>query len=372
MFKRMSIRMRVTLLVALVLIFICTALTVGIYGLTTIKYSSSEAGMMNYVGVMPSTDGESIDTTENIEVEISVTDPSAVIMGVLVEALWIMLLCILIGIFAVWFVVKLALRPVTELSCQIAKINEQRLSHSVTVPPSKDELSELAVSFNNMLARLNFSFDAQKRFSATAAHELKTPLSSIITNVEVLELDEHPSYEECMETIMLVKENASRMEHLVLDLLHTYSAGEKLKKEACNLREICDKNCKAQAELDHKNVTYKVSGELTIQGEPLLIERAIANLISNAFRYNHVNGSVFIQMSGNKLTISDTGIGISEEHLERIFEPFYRVDISRSRVLGGSGLGLSIVKQILDSHNAQITISSQPEKGTDIQISFEG
>lgn len=363
MFKRMSIRMRIILPVVLVLIMICITLTVGIY-------NASSAEMVTYTGdfMLPA---DSELSGDDIAVEIFVDDGADIIQGVLLESLWLMLICIVVGAVCVWFVVKVALRPVSELSNQIAHINEQQLSHPVTVPASKDEIAELAVSFNRMLGRLNSSFEAQKRFSATAAHELKTPLSSIITNVEVLELDEHPTYEECLETITLVKDSAVRMEHLVLDLLNSYSTGEVRKKETCDLREMCEKNCRVQAEIDRKGVTYKITGELSVQGDPLLLERAIGNLISNAFRYNRANGSLKICLSEKRLRITDTGIGIPEEHLDHIFEPFYRVDISRSRILGGSGLGLSITKQILDNHNAEIIIDSQPDKGTDIQVFFE-
>ena len=363
MFKRMSIRMRVILPVVLILVMICVTLTVGIYG-------ASKAETMSYTGdfVVPE---DSEYNGEDIGVEIIVEDGSNVVLGILVKSLWLMLGCIVFGIASVWLVVKLALQPVSKLSRQISQINERQLNCPVTVPESKDEIAELAVSFNRMLSHLNTSFEAQKRFSATAAHELKTPLSSIITNVEVLELDEHPTYEECLETITMVKDSATRMEHLVLDLLHTYSTGEIRKKEICNLREICEKNCEVQAQLDRKGVSYEITGELSVQGDPLLLDRAVGNLISNAFRYNRADGSIKIRLADKRLRITDTGIGIPEEHLERIFEPFYRVDISRSRMLGGSGLGLSITKQIFDNHNADIIIDSHPNEGTDIQIFFE-
>lgn len=363
MFKRMSIQMRVILPVALILIVICVTLTVGIY-------SASKVATVSYTGdfVLPE---DSAYNGEDIGVEIIVEDGANVVMSILAKSLWLMLGCIVLGVASVWLVVKLALRPVMELSRQISQVNERQLNCPVTVPESKDEIAELAVSFNRMLSHLNSSFEAQKRFSATAAHELKTPLSSIIANVEVLDLDKHPTYEECLETITLVKDSAARMEHLVLDLLHTYSTGEIRKKEACNLREICEKNCEAQAQFDQKGISYEITGELSVQGDPLLLDRAVGNLISNAFRYNRAKGSVRIRLADKRLRITDTGIGIPEEHLERIFEPFYRVDVSRSRILGGSGLGLSITKQIFDNHNADIIIDSQTDKGTDIQIFFE-
>lgn len=363
MFKRMSLQMRVVFPVMLVLIVICVTLTVGIY-------NASKAEIVSYTGdFVMAEDSEYNDS--DIGVEISVEDGSDIIVGVLAESLWIMVICIVVGSVSVWLIVKLALKPVSKLSNQISQVNEHQLSHPVTVPESKDEIADLAISFNRMLGRLNSSFEAQKRFSATAAHELKTPLSSIITNVEVLELDEQPTYEDCLETITLVKDNATRMEHLVLDLLHTYSTGEIQKKEACNLREICEKNCEIQKAIDRKGISYEIIGEGIVQGDALLLERAVGNLISNAFRYNHVNGSVKIHLSDKNLCISDTGIGIPEKQIKRIFEPFYRVDVSRSRILGGSGLGLSITKQILDNHKADIFVYSQEGQGTDIQIYFQ-
>lgn len=363
MFKRMSVRMRVTLSVALVLVIVCLILTIGLY-----RVSSSK--MVYFVAGFGLTEDSELYSENFAGRKVIMADCSLVIKEILRKSLFIMLGCIIVGIAGIWILVKLALHPVSDLSNRIADINAQKLSRPLPVPASGDEIAKLTDSFNRMLERLNASFEAQKRFSATAAHELKTPLSSIITNVEVLELDEHPSYEECLETINLVKESAFRMEQLVLDLLNTYSNGTVLKKEACDVRAICEKNCKVQAGLDRKGVTFEICGELSVQGDSFLLDRAIGNLISNAFRYNRANGNVTIQLSKGILQIKDTGIGIPKPDLKRIFEPFYRVDVSRSRTLGGSGLGLSITKQIFDNHNAAVQVTSQPEIGTTVAVYF--
>lgn len=363
MFKRMSIRMRVILPAALVLVIVCLILTIGIY-------SISSGQMISYMGEFEVAENNEPHVGNSIGREVLMADSSGVVEGILKKALWIMLVCIVFGIAGIWILVKLALSPVSDLSRQIADVNEQKLNRPLRMPSSKDEIAELTASFNRMLEKLNASFEAQRQFSATAAHELKTPLSSIITNVEVLELDENPSYEECLETIMLVKENAFRMEQLVMDLLNTYSVNAVVKNEVCDVRSICEKNCKAQAELDQKGIVFKIHGNLSIQGDPLLLDRAIGNLISNAFRYNREKGRVTIQLFENTLLISDTGIGIQETDLNRIFEPFYRADISRSRELGGSGLGLSIAKQIFDNHGATVQITSEPTIGTKVTVHF--
>lgn len=391
MLKRISIRAKVVLAAVMVLTVVCVTITVGIVSVSRGRLlvydverteSSGEMGRVvedgsttifsgNIDQSKDFSESEDEEKQEFVMTENLIAEASGVMTGIMIDAFWIMLVSLLVGTAAIWLIVGKALRPLTRFSEAISEIDEKKLNQPLELPKSQDEVADMTKSFNCMLERLNHSFEVQKRFSATAAHELKTPISSIISNVEVLELDEHPSCDEYQETIAVVKENAFRMEQLVLDLLTSYSTGMVLKKEACNLRTICEKCCKACSEADRNGIVYEITGEQTVEGDSLLLERAVGNLISNAFRYNHPGGTVTVDMGENQLTVSDTGVGIPEEDLEKIFEPFYRVDMSRSRELGGSGLGLAIVKNILDAHNANIAVDSIEGEGTIFTIHFE-
>lgn len=367
MFRKMSIRTRVTLYAAIVLVVVSVVITFGILGV-------SHGKVITYAGTeyfrSGSMDGQGEIGTESTGQNIFITDTGDILTGVFLDSLWIMAVSIFIGIIFISFAVKHALHPISELSQTISDIDEKKLNKPLPLPLSKDEIAELTKSFNRMMAGLNCSFEAQKHFSATAAHELKTPLSSIIANVEVLELDEKPSYEECLETIAIVKENAIRMEQLVLDLLTTYTNEWKMKTEICDIRKSCEKSCAAYKKRDNNNITATIDGTLTVQGDSGMLDRVVDNLIGNAFRYNRPNGCIKIILGANSLMIKDTGIGIPTKDLDKIFEPFYRVDISRARLLGGSGLGLSIVKAILDAHQASIAVESEENKGTTFIIHF--
>ena len=371
MFKRMSIQTRVVLSTAAVLAIVCIAITVGI-----MTASRSEIiATLEINGIV----SDSKQTAQGILHGGTKTgdytfqiDALGIMTGVLKKSLLIMTVAILVGIIAVCFLVKQALRPVSQLCQTISKIDEKKLNQPLPVPPSKDEIAELTKSFNRMMARLNHSFEAQKQFSATAAHELKTPLSAILTNIDVLELDQHPAYAECLDTIAVAKENASRMKRLIQDLLQTYSSNLVSKKDPCDLEKICQKCCILYSETDKNAVAFSIEGSGIVEGDPLLLERAIGNLIGNAFRYNRPGGTVRITLTEETMTIRDTGSGIKESDLGRIFEPFYRADISRSRNSGGSGLGLSIAKNIFDAHNADISVESKVNEGTVFIVRFAG
>lgn len=359
MFDRMPIRMRVILPTALVLVIVCVAITLGITAaarseiVATLEIDGAAQGTL-YGGTMIGDHTFRIDAYDLIE-------------AVLKKSLLIMTTAILAGIVTVWLLIKQALRPVSHLCRIISTIDEKKLNAPLPIPPSKDELAELTKAFNRMMARLNRSFEAQKQFSATAAHELKTPLSAILANIDVLELDESPSYAECMDTIAVVKENASRMNRLIQDLLQSYSATLAQEKSVCDLNKICETCCRLSAGTEKNAVAFSIEGEGTAEGDPLLLERAVGNLIGNAFRYNRPGGTVEITLAGNTMQICDTGIGIGESDLERIFEPFYRADRSR---FGGNGLGLSIAKTILEAHHAELSVESRVNEGTTFTVRF--
>lgn len=418
MFRKISIRARITLLSALIVIVICASITVGVLQVSRgewITFVRQDGDAMDLQETHIITEEDSLQESEDginliadslnavreekegdaelpvpaeyglgengtedmdwlpaaTDGDYMVSNGGAVMSVILLKSLGLMAVLVVIGLIGIWFAVKKGLQPVTKLSRDIAEIDEKSLDTLLPIPDSKDEIAELTKSFNHMLMRLNGSFEAQKRFSATAAHELKTPLSAIISNVEVLELDEIPDYEECLETISVVRDNAFRMEHLIQDLLRAYSNGYEHKQEICNLQEICERSGLVCMKQDDKQIEFEVEGELCVLGDQLLLERAVSNLIANAFRYNRKNGSVTVRLGKDSLTVKDTGVGIPEKDLDKILESFYCVDKSRSRELGGSGLGLSIAKQIFDDHQAELSIASEYGVGTEMTVYFK-
>lgn len=286
------------------------------------------------------------------------------------ESLVYMIAIICGGAFLVWYVAGSALKPVTALSKTVESIDENNLNITLPIPESKDEIAKLTTSFNRMLQKISKSYESQKRFSQNAAHELKTPLSSMLTNIEVMEIDEKSAtIEEYKETFSVLKQNVERMSALIADLL-TLNA-------SANENDICEISSENffkgiledySDNINKKHINISINGNINFKGNKFLLERAFSNIIQNAVRYNRENGEIIIKCNTNEITISDTGIGIPKDEIDNIFEPFYCVDTSRSRVLGGSGLGLAITKQIFDKYNIQLNVESELGKGSKFKI----
>ncbi len=275
-----------------------------------------------------------------------------------------------IGAGAAWFLARQAIRPVSELSRRIESIDVNNLAEPVPVPGSKDEVARLARSFNNLLGKLHDAFEAQKRFVQNAAHELKTPVTAILANIEVLELDEEPSIEDCREAIRAIKENAWRMSALVEDLLMFNVQC----REFCarfSFRQLVEEiRAELAPESDKRGIAFAVSGDTELVGNRALLKRAFRNIIHNSIRYNRDGGRIDISCRDGQIVVADTGIGIPAPHVDKVFEPFYCVDASRSRQLGGSGLGLALAKQIFDQHKYKVEVRSAEAQGTLFIISL--
>ncbi len=276
-----------------------------------------------------------------------------------------------LGIAAAWFIVRRGLRPISKLSQLIEDIDVNNLSQPLPVPASNDEVARLTISFNNMLAKLNSSFEGQKRFVQNAAHELKTPITAILTNIEVMELDEEPSLEDYKQVIKVTKDNAQRMSLLVQDLLLVNVESKEANVQFSFAQLLEEILADLAQEIQAKGIAITRQGDVLLRGNRALLRRAFLNIIHNAVRYNRQGGRIRIECIPGKIAISDTGIGIPAAELEKIFEPFYCVDPSRSRQLGGSGLGLAMVKQIFDQHNLKLSVASQENQGTTFAIILE-
>lgn len=284
---------------------------------------------------------------------------------------------LILGTGAAWLMAGRALRPVAELSNTIEEISGNDLSRRVEMKDSRDEIGRLAQSFNHMMDKVSASFDRQKRFSASAAHELKTPLSTILVNLEVLELDRDVPLDRLEKVLSIVKTNTERMIRLVDDLFRLTSEKGTDMCEEIRLDEIFTELSGELSQIiqeKHLNLSVGDTTDIKLLGNRVMVTRAIGNLIENAVKYNHENGSISVSARQEEKTvairISDTGIGIPEEDLPHIFEPFYRVDRSRSRTVGGAGLGLSLVKDIVEKHNGHIEVKSVLGEGTVFILSF--
>ena len=287
------------------------------------------------------------------------------------ESIIYMLIVIVGGGFSTYYISGRALKPLNELNGQVQNINAYNLSETLSVPPTKDEIAELTVTFNKMTGKLDDSFEMQRRFSASAAHELRTPLAVLQTKVDVFKKVKTHTKEEYDTLISVIEKQTKRLRGLVSNLLdmtnmdvHDGQVGidaelifEDIVSELSHIAK--DHNITLSLDCDHS----------VIFGNIDLLHRAFYNLVENAIKYNIDGGTV--EMIVNRLSneqvaikIKDTGIGISDEEKKHIFEPFYRVDKSRSRQMGGTGLGLSTVDDIIKKHDGIITVTNNGDVGT--------
>jgi signal transduction histidine kinase len=215
--------------------------------------------------------------------------------------------------------------------------------------------------------KLNRSFENQRLFAQNAAHELKTPLASIMANIEVLELDEKPTNDEYRELIDIVRVSTQRLIELVKGLLSLNSYIDETQYQSFYVKRPIEMMIDDLHEMImQKNVDVVITGECELKGDKALIERALFNLIHNAVRYSIDQGKVAITLSTNDIVIEDNGVGIPADCLEEIFQPFFCVDKSRSKKLGGHGLGMTIAKNVFDKHHMEICVFSEVGEGTKI------
>ena len=269
------------------------------------------------------------------------------------------------------------------LSQEANKIEAQNLSKTLEVPATNDEISRLTISFNKMLARLDEAFTAQKQFSANAAHELRTPLAVIQTNLEVFARREAPALKDYQEIFAMLQEQTGRLSHLAEILLDMTGVQTVERSERISLAALTDEVfCDLASVAEQKDVELiQQEGDCIITGSYLLLYRAVYNLVENAIKYNHSGGKVTVNIHLSEeitdtstsvnyvfLEVSDTGIGIPPEYQEKIFTPFFRVDKSRSRAMGGAGLGLALVSEIVRQHNGQVKVLESSKKGSMIAI----
>lgn len=293
------------------------------------------------------------------------------------NSLIITVLLALLGGIVTYFISGHALRPIREFSDKIEEVQAQNLSDSRIEENNVKELNQLGISYNKMLERLSEAFEIQRQFTANAAHELRTPLALMQVQLDLYNSASHPGNDaDTLQTIKMVTEQNDKLNRMVKTLLdmselQTVGRDDKIILDAIVEEVLADLEPLAV----EKNI--KLIGkceDATMIGSDILIYRLIYNLVENAIKYNHPLGQVTVTAyQRNKhvyLSVEDTGSGIPKELRERVFEPFFRVDKSRSRELGGVGLGLAFVREIVRVHDGSICIKSGKTGGTIFEVTF--
>jgi len=293
------------------------------------------------------------------------------------NSLIITVLLALLGGVVTYFISGHALRPIREFSDKIEEVQAQNLSDSRIEENNVKELNQLGISYNKMLERLSEAFEIQRQFTANAAHELRTPLALMQVQLDLYNSASHPGNDaDTLQTIKMVTEQNDKLNRMVKTLLdmselQTVGRDDKIILDAIVEEVLADLEPLAV----EKNI--KMIGkceDATMIGSDILIYRLVYNLVENAIKYNHPLGQVTVTAyQRNKhvyLSVEDTGSGIPKELRERVFEPFFRVDKSRSRELGGVGLGLAFVREIVRVHEGSICIKSGKTGGTIFEVTF--
>lgn len=387
--KGISLRLRITLLVSLLLL-VLNGVLVGysVYSGGQYFTQATAALKVEMSAIKPSaeeTEAQTIQRWQEVPLEMQAvsTEPAAVAISTLQEAntgfrqeiLLAFLFVDIVGILLTYFVAGRALQPLTKLSAKMTQMDENNWNCAMTEPDTHDEIGQVSESFRHLMERLQDSFQAQKHFAANAAHELKTPLAVMKSAIQVLHLEEKPSAEEYEETLQLCLETTEQLSQMVEELLVISNPKEEAKEEI-SLKKMTEEIFqKYAAQIQEKDlVVWQQIQQDTWYTHPVLMRFLLENLLSNAVKYNRQGGSIRLtaEIKENQLhlEVADAGIGISPEHLPHIFTCFYRADPSRNKEIAGNGLGLSIVKTAVEKMRGEITVESQEGKGTCFHVTL--
>ena len=381
--KKMSLQWRLTCITTLCIAIICGCLTMFVYK-NGVYYIDSLQKAVNAQG------DDSVDNSGNDSEEIYISIPEdkwdefANDFSVQVynnkedyrkNSLIISALLAILGGVATYFISGHALRPIREFSDKIEKVQAQNLADSRIEENQVKELNQLSVSYNRMLERLSAAFEIQRQFTANAAHELRTPLALMQVQLDLYHSNSHPDNDaDTVQMIKMVTEQNDRLNKMVKTLLDMSELQTVGRDDEIVLDALVDEVLEDLEPLaEGKNI--RLIGkckDITMVGSDILIYRLVYNLVENAIKYNHSGGQVTVTADRKEkhvyLSVKDTGTGIPEELKERVFEPFFRVDKSRSRELGGVGLGLALVREIVRVHDGNITVKSNPSGGTIFEV----
>ena len=377
--KKMSLQWRLTCIITLYIAVICGCVTMlvyrnGVYYMDSLQEAVDTRGDDQpddaeeiYISI-PEDKWDEFATDFSVQVYNNKADyrkNSLIISAVLA----------LLGGVATYFISGHALRPIREFSDKIEKVQAQNLADSRIEENQVKELNQLSVSYNRMLERLSDAFEIQRQFTANAAHELRTPLALMQVQLDLYHSNGHPDNDaDTVQMIQMVTEQNDRLSKMVKTLLDMSELQTVGRDDEIILDALVDEVLEDLEPLaEGKNI--RLIGkckDITMVGSDILIYRLVYNLVENAIKYNHSGGQVTVTADRKEkhvyLSVKDTGTGIPEELKERVFEPFFRVDKSRSRELGGVGLGLALVREIVRVHDGSITVKSNPSGGTIFEV----
>ena len=377
--KKMSLQWRLTCIITLYIAVICGCVTMLVYK-NGVYYMDSLQEAVDTRGDDQPDDAEEI----YISIPEDKWDEFANDFSVQVynnkadyrkNSLIISAVLALLGGVATYFISGHALRPLREFSDKIEKVQAQNLADSRIEENQVKELNQLSVSYNRMLERLSDAFEIQRQFTANAAHELRTPLALMQVQLDLYHSNSHPDNDaDTVQMIKMVTEQNDRLSKMVKTLLDMSELQTVGRDDEIVLDALVDEVLEDLEPLaEGKNI--RLIGkckDITMVGSDILIYRLVYNLVENAIKYNHSGGQVTVTADRKEkhvyLSVEDTGAGIPEEFKERVFEPFFRVDKSRSRELGGVGLGLALVREIVRVHDGSITVKSNPSGGTIFEV----
>ena len=372
--KRLSLQWRITLMTVLLIGITCVAMNLllcssGVYYMDTIADSlqGGSTVILNEDGAA-SFDPQLIAPTEELTIVVDGAQGRFRTTNWYITAA----VTILSGILA-YFVSGRALKPLRSFASQVEQVQLNNLADMRIDEDVLPEFRQLSRSFNQMLERLNNAFAAQRQFTGNAAHELRTPLALMQAQLELFSA-EHPDVQpETAEFLTLLREQTERLTQMTRTLLEMSNLRHVARNERIQLAPMIEEIFTDLAPLsDKRGVTLTAEGDGIMTGSDALIYRLIFNLAENAVKYNRPGGSVRVSVTQEPgkllLRVSDTGCGIPEEYQRSIFQPFFRVDKSRSREFGGAGLGLSLVWEIAELHGGSVWVEESSEKGTTIAV----
>lgn len=384
-----SLQWKLTFLLTLLMLTACILM----YFFISRSAVSGMDGLQDYMIQLDPQDGENPITLNvnplamfpQLEEEVQNTKNQFMLQSILATGI-----IILLSSLCTYFITRKTLGPLQKLNQEVRHIQVQNLSTQLAVPASKDDIAQLTSSFNEMLTRLDNAFKAQKQFSASAAHELRTPLAVLQTNLEVFQKKTDPDSSEYKQLFSMIQAQTARLSHLVetlLDMTNLKSIprsdqvilDELIEEVFCDLDPVAER---AGITLVQENKSKETASPSTVTGSYVLLYRAVYNLVENAIKYNRAGGMVTVtlkhgdpqssdsQSSQITVLVKDTGIGISSENQEKIFAPFFRIDKSRSRAMGGAGLGLALVDSIAREHGGTVKVVESSEKGSTIGLTL--
>ena len=385
--KKISLQWKLTLLTTVLITILCGCLTFflyknGVYYFDTLQESVTDQGTAPEAVYIDIPDNEWDDFVAQFSIKVYDSKSDYRIRSILITVI-----VALFGGAVTYFISGRALKPLREFSETVEKVQAQNLTDHMIEENKIAELDRLRISYNKMLMRLSESFETQRQFTGNAAHELRTPLALIQAQLDLYHTTEHPeSTTAAEETIQMVTEQNERLSKLVRTLLDMSELQTVVRNDKIELHSLIEevltdleplakeKNVELiqKSQRSSERAGEKADDELILTGSDILIYRMLYNLVENAIKYNRNDGTVTVSAKRENneavLTVSDTGNGIDEAFRKQIFEPFFRIDKSRSRELGGVGLGLAIVREIVRVHDGTIEVYANKHRGMTFEV----